>query len=40
MFLDTRNKNIFGLGVWISIVLEILSNFPFLRGGVDPRGHI
>jgi hypothetical protein len=38
--LNTRNKNIYGLGVGISTVFEIFSNFPFLGGGVDPRGHI
>jgi hypothetical protein len=27
---DTRNKNIYGLGVGISIVFEIFSNFQFL----------
>jgi hypothetical protein len=40
MAYNTRNKNICpGLGVEISIVFEIFSNFPFLRGRVDPRGH-
>jgi hypothetical protein len=32
----TRN----GLGVEISIDLEIFSNFPFLGSGDDPWGHI
>jgi hypothetical protein len=36
---DTRNKNIYGSGMGISIVIEIFSNFPFLVGGVNPRGH-
>jgi hypothetical protein len=36
MLLDTRNK----IGVGISIVFEIFRYFLFLRGGVDPRGHI
>jgi hypothetical protein len=40
MPLKTRNKNIYGLGVGISTVFEIFSNFPFLGGGADPRGHI
>jgi hypothetical protein len=39
MVLDTRNKNLYGLGVGFSIVFEIFSNFPFLGGGFDPRGH-
>jgi hypothetical protein len=39
MLLNTRNKNIYGLGVGISTVFKIFSNFPFLGGGVDPRGH-
>jgi hypothetical protein len=38
MPLNTRNKNIYGLGVGISTVFEIFSNFPFLGGGVDPWG--
>jgi hypothetical protein len=33
---NTRNKNIYGLGVGISTVFKIFSNFPFLGGGVDP----
>jgi hypothetical protein len=33
MLLDTRNKNIYGLGVGISIVFEIFSNFPFWGWG-------
>jgi hypothetical protein len=40
LYTITRKKNIYGLGVGISIVFEIFSNFPFLRGGVDPRGNI
>jgi hypothetical protein len=40
MLPDTRMKNIDGLGVGISIAFEIFSNFPFLWGGVDPKGHI
>jgi hypothetical protein len=40
MPLNTRNKNIYDLGIGISTVFEIFSNFPFLGGGVDPRGHI
>jgi hypothetical protein len=40
MLFDARNKNIYGLGVGISIVFEIFSNFLCLGGGVDPRGHI
>jgi hypothetical protein len=39
MLLNTRNKNIYGLGVGISTVFKIFSNFNFLGGGVDPRGH-
>jgi hypothetical protein len=39
MPLKTRNKNIYGFGVGISTVFKILSNFPFLGGGVDLRGH-
>jgi hypothetical protein len=31
MLLDTRNKYIQSLGVGISIVFKIFSNFPFLR---------
>jgi hypothetical protein len=37
---NTRNKKIYGLGVGISIDFKIFSNFLFLGGGVDPRGHI
>jgi hypothetical protein len=41
MFLDTRNKNKTGLGIGISTVFEIFSQFPISGvGGVDPRGHI
>jgi hypothetical protein len=41
MFLDARNKNIFGLGMGISIVFfKIFSNFPLFGGRVDPMGHI
>jgi hypothetical protein len=39
MPLKTRNKNIYGLGVEISTVFEIFSNFPLLGSGVDPMGH-
>jgi hypothetical protein len=39
MFLDTRNKNMYGLGVGISTVSKIFSYFQFLGGGVDPRSH-
>jgi hypothetical protein len=39
MLLDTGNKNVYGLGMGISVVFEIY-NFPFLGVGVDPRGHI
>jgi hypothetical protein len=38
MFLDTRNKNIFSLGVVMLIVFEIFNNFSCLGGGVDPIG--
>jgi hypothetical protein len=35
MFFDTKNKNIlYGLGVGISIVFEVFSNFPFQGGGL------
>jgi hypothetical protein len=34
LLLDTRNKNIYGLGVGISVVFEILQNFLF-KGGWD-----
>jgi hypothetical protein len=40
MLLGTRNKKIHDLGVRISIAFLIFINFLFLRGGVDPRGHI
>jgi hypothetical protein len=40
MLFDTRNKDIYGLWVRISILFEIFSNFPFIGGGVDPRGYI
>jgi hypothetical protein len=39
MPLNTRNKNVYGLGVGISMIFKIFSNFPFLEGGVDPKGH-
>jgi hypothetical protein len=39
MPLETTNKNIYGLGVGISTVFEIFSNFPFLGGGVNSMGH-
>jgi hypothetical protein len=34
MFLDTRNKYIYGLGVWISTVFEIAEHFLF--EGAEP----
>jgi hypothetical protein len=40
MFLDTRKKKIYGLGVGISTVFEIFGQFPVSGGGVDPMGHI
>jgi hypothetical protein len=40
MPLNTRNKNIYGFVVGISTVFKIFSNFTFLGGGDDPRGHI
>jgi hypothetical protein len=40
MLLDTRNKDIYDLEVEISMVFKIFSFLPFLRGRVDPRGHI
>jgi hypothetical protein len=37
MLLDIRNKNVYSLGVGISMVFKILSYFNFLGGiGVDP----
>ena len=33
MFLDSRNKNMYGLGVGILIVFEIFSQFPIWRVG-------
>jgi hypothetical protein len=36
MLLDTRNKNIYGLGVGISTVFEIFGHFLF-RGMGPPR---
>jgi hypothetical protein len=36
LLLDTRNKNIYGLGVGISKVFEIFSNFLFLGVGLTP----
>jgi hypothetical protein len=33
MLLDTRNKNIYGLGVGISTVFKILWHFLFKGGG-------
>jgi hypothetical protein len=36
MFLDTRNKNIYGLGMGISIVFKIFSHFLFLGVGLTP----
>jgi hypothetical protein len=38
MLLNTRKKKICGLGVEISTIFEIFSNFLFLGGGVEPRG--
>jgi hypothetical protein len=35
MFLDTRNKNMYGLGVGISTVFEITEYFLF-KGGTEP----
>jgi hypothetical protein len=40
MLLDTRNKNIYGLRMGISTVFEIIRNFSYLGGRVDPRDHI
>jgi hypothetical protein len=34
--LDTRNKNIYGLGVGISTLFEIFMHFLFKRGGDHP----
>jgi hypothetical protein len=39
MLLDTKNKNIYGLGVGISTFFEIYLDFLFLAGGDDPRPH-
>jgi hypothetical protein len=41
MFLDTRNKNMYGLGVGISTVFEIAEHFLFNggRGGTTPYVH-
>jgi hypothetical protein len=39
MLLNTRNKNIHGLGVGISTIFEIFRNLPFLGGGFDSSGH-
>jgi hypothetical protein len=36
MFLDTRNKNMYGLGVGISTDFKIFSNFPFQGVGLTP----
>jgi hypothetical protein len=33
---NIRNMNIYSLGVGISIVFEIFSQFPISGGGVDP----
>jgi hypothetical protein len=35
--LDSKNKNIYCLGVVISIVFNIFSNFPFLGVGLTTR---
>jgi hypothetical protein len=36
MFPDTRNMNMYGLGVGMSTVFEILGHFLF-QGGWDPH---
>jgi hypothetical protein len=36
MFLDTKNKNKYDLGVGISIVFKKFSNFPFLGVRLTP----
>jgi hypothetical protein len=33
---NTRKNNIYGLGVWISTVFNIFSNFLSGGGGIDP----
>jgi hypothetical protein len=33
MFLDTRNKNMYDLGVGISMVFKIFRQFPIYGGG-------
>jgi hypothetical protein len=33
MFLDTWNKNMYGLGVGISMVFKIFRQFPIYEGG-------
>jgi hypothetical protein len=39
MLLDTRNKIIYGLGVGISMVFEILIHFMFMGDRTTPYGH-
>jgi hypothetical protein len=39
MFLDTRNKNMYGLRVGISTVFEIFRHFLFKEDGTTPYGH-
>jgi hypothetical protein len=36
MFLDTENKNMYGLGVGISKVFQIFGHFLFNGGGAGP----
>jgi hypothetical protein len=39
MFFDTRNKNMYGLGVGISTVFEILGHFLFREDRTTPYDH-
>jgi hypothetical protein len=39
MFLDTRNKNMYRLGVGISMIFKILGHFLFKGDGSIPYGH-
>jgi hypothetical protein len=39
MFLDTRNKNIYGIGMRISTVIEISEHLLFKVDGTIPYGH-
>jgi hypothetical protein len=41
MFFDTRNKNMYGLGVGITTVFKIAEHFLFKGGGagITPYGH-